>query len=241
MNKHFGRALAAASLLSIGISGTASAADMAVKAQPMPPPVAVYNWTGFYIGGFGGYGWGNHDRINDAGFANSYSSSGAIAGGLAGYNWQIKNFVLGVEGDLAWADIKGNDNFTGGTLDETTLRWVGTIRGRAGIAIDKWLLFGTAGWAYGQQRHVNTNLAVGIDAFSSNTSGWTAGAGVEYAFAPNWLGKVEYRYYDFERYSRAGAPVTTPNGNVPYSVASQYQTVTVGVSYKFGGAVVARY
>ncbi|RXT43149.1 outer membrane protein [Bradyrhizobium betae] len=226
--------------LLLGATGIASAADMAVKALPPAPVVALYNWTGFYVGGFGGYGWGNHDRLNDAGFANSYSSTGAIAGGLAGYNWQIQKFVLGVEGDFAWADIKGDDNFVGGTKDETTLRWVGTIRGRAGIAIDKWLLFGTAGWAYGQQRHVNTNVGVGIDSFSTNTNGWTAGAGVEYAFAPNWLGKLEYRYYDFERYSRAGAPAT-PNGNIPYSVASQYQTVTVGVSYKFGGAVVAKY
>ena len=64
---------------------------------------------------------------------------------------------------------------------------------------------------------------------------------MEYAFAPNWLGKVEYRYYDFERYRRGGAPLVTPNGNVPYSVVSQYQTVTVGISYKFGGPVMAKY
>lgn len=237
------KTLAFAGMMSllVGAPSIATAADMAVKAAPIAPPVAIYNWTGFYIGGFGGYGWGNHDRLNDAGFANSYSSTGGIAGGLAGYNWQIRNFVLGVEGDIAWADIKGDDNFVGGTRDETTLRWVGTIRGRAGVAFDKWLLFATGGWAYGEQRHVNTNIGVGVDAFSANTNGWTAGAGVEYAFAPNWLGKVEYRYYDFERYFRAGAPVATPNGNVPYSVASQYHTVTVGVSYKFGGPVMAKY
>lgn len=241
MKRHFGWALA--SIISLAAVGQATAADLAARPYVKAPPMVaepLYNWTGFYVGAFGGYGWGNHDRINDTGFANSYSSSGGIAGGLAGYNWQINKFVVGVEGDLAWADIKGDDNFVGGTRDQTTLRWVGTIRGRAGFALNKWLLFGTAGYAYGDQRHVNTDLVVGVDSFTSGTSGWTAGAGVEYAFTPNWIGKAEYRYYDFNRYRRSGTPLT-PNGLAPYSVASQYQTVTVGVSYKFGGPVVARY
>ncbi|PDT89251.1 hypothetical protein CO669_16975 [Bradyrhizobium sp. Y36] len=91
---------------------------MAVKAAPIAPPVPVFNWIGFDIGGFGGYGWGHHDRLNDAGLANSYGSGGPIAGGLARYNWQIRKFVLGVEGDFAWADTKGDHNFVGGTRDE---------------------------------------------------------------------------------------------------------------------------
>lgn len=80
----------------------------------------------------------------------------------------------------------------------------------------------------------------GVDSFTVNSSGWTAGAGLEYAFTQNLIGKFEYRYYDFGNFTRGGNPLT-PNGQLPYKVDSTYSSLLLGVNYKFGGPVVARY
>lgn len=121
--------------VTFGAAQAASAADMPVKAPMTPAPMAIpYNWTGFYVGIDGGWGRGNHDRVNSIGFANSYTSEGGLIGGHAGYNWQINQFVLGIEGDAHWANIKGDDGGVGGTVDETTTRFLGSIRGRVGVA-----------------------------------------------------------------------------------------------------------
>jgi outer membrane immunogenic protein len=188
----------------------------------------LYNWTGFYVGLYGGGGWGRHDRSNTNGFNNSYNSSGGLIGGLVGYNWQFNNpLVVGLEGDLAWASIKGDDGGVGGTLDQSTYRWLGSVRGRLGYAANNWLFFGTGGWAFANIRHFNDGGAG--DSFNNTRSGWTLGGGVEYAFLPNWTVRADYRYFDFGSYSRS-APA---NLVVPYSVSNKLQTVTAGLSYKF--------
>jgi outer membrane immunogenic protein len=215
------------SLLSLALAGQAVAADLPTKA-PAYVAAPVYNWTGFYAGIYGGGGWGKHDRSNTAGFNNSYNSSGGLIGGLAGYNWQFNNpFVVGIEGDIAWAGIKGDDGGAGGTVDTSEYRWLGSVRGRLGYAMNNWLLFGTGGWAFANIRH--TNDGAPTDSFNNNVSGWTVGGGVEYAFMRNWTARLDYRYYDFGGYTRS-APA---NGITPYSVDSKLQTVTVALSYKF--------
>ncbi|MCP4619333.1 MAG: porin family protein [Bradyrhizobium sp.] len=106
----------------VGVTATSAfAADMAVKARPMPV-AEVWNWTGFYIGGNAGYSWGRSDSglqfFNTASGAiiappagsivgGKFDMNGAIAGGQAGYNWQTGNWVWGIEGDLQWSDEKG--------------------------------------------------------------------------------------------------------------------------------------
>jgi outer membrane immunogenic protein len=230
--------LGTVALAALGVAAPAFAADLPARAPvyaKAPALAAVYNWTGFYVGIFGGGGWGNHYRHNTAPFDNNYTSAGGLVGGTIGYNYQMNNFVLGVEGDLAWASIVGNDASVGGTLDETRLNWIGSVRARGGIAFGNALIFATGGWAFAQQRHFNDG-APG-DTFTTNTNGWTVGGGLEYAFNNNWSAKGEYRYYDFARYSR---PVPA-NGITPYDVRSTYQTVTIGLNYRFGGPVVARY
>jgi outer membrane immunogenic protein len=222
--------LATVALSALGLAGPVSAADVPTKApvyRAMPVP-ALYNWTGFYVGLYGGGGWGSHDRSNTAGFTNSYNSSGGLLGLTAGYNWQFNNpLVVGLEGDIAWSNVRGDDGGIGGTLDSTDYRWIGSLRGRLGYAIDNWLLFGTGGWAFANVRHFNNGGAG--DSFDNTMSGWTLGGGVEYAFMPNWTARLDYRYFNFGSYSRT-APT---NGVVPYSVSNTLQTVTVGLSYKF--------
>jgi outer membrane immunogenic protein len=236
---------ATVSLGVLALGGPAQAADLAMvtKAPALAP---AYDWSGFYVGVFGGGGYGNHNLNNatgPAGFANfttNYSSQGGTVGGEAGYNVQSGNYIVGVEGDLSWFDIKGDDSFALGPNDATSLRWGGTVRARGGIAVDRLLLFFTGGWAYGDFLHTNTDPVLGIDQFSAHRSGLTGGAGIAYALTQNVSAKFEYRYYDFGTYSRAGNPLT-PNGQLPYTVSNTYSVVTVGLDYKFGGPVVARY
>jgi outer membrane immunogenic protein len=230
----------------LGLMSPALAADLPpyMKAPAIATP--LYDWSGFYVGVFGGGGYGNHNLNNalgPAGFANftaNYSSQGGIAGGELSYNAQSGNYLVGVEADGFWSGIKGNDNFALGSNDASNLRWGGTLRARGGITVDRLLLFFTGGWAFGDIVHTNTDPVLGIDQFSNHRNGLAAGGGIAYAMTDNLIGKIEYRYYDFGRYVRAGNPLT-PNGQLPYTVDSTYSVVTVGLDYKWGGPVIANY
>jgi outer membrane immunogenic protein len=239
--------LTTVSLCALGFAAPTLAADLpSYKAAPIV--AATYDWSGYYVGVFGGYGYGNHN-LNNAlgpnGFANytlNYSSQGGLGGVEAGYNVQSGNIVVGVEGDYSWSDLKGNNNFGStdalgnASSDATDLRWSGTLRARGGIAVDRLLLFFTGGWAYGDLRHTNTDSVTGVDTFTSNRSGLTAGAGIAYAITNNVIGKIEYRYYDFGTYTRGGgATGLTPNGQLPFNVANTYSDVMLGLDFKFGG------
>jgi outer membrane immunogenic protein len=247
----------AVSLGMLGVLSPAQAADLPyAKAPPVTP--SVYDWTGAYVGVFGGGGFGNHNVNNTNGqavpfadFTANYSSTGGLAGGEAGYNWQSGNYLVGVEGDLFWSGIKGNDSsqfangaFPGvGAVDADSLRWGGTLRVRGGFTVDRWLMFFTGGYAYGSLQHTNTPPGGPIDHFNVQGNGLTAGAGFAYAITDNLSAKFEYRYYNFNGYNRAGNAATglTPNGQIPYTTETTYSVVTVGLDFKFGGPVVAKY
>jgi outer membrane immunogenic protein len=234
----------------LGLMSPALGADLPMKAPVVATP--MYDWSGFYVGVYGGGGFGNHN-LNNAlgplGFANytiNYDSTGGIGGGEVGYNVQSGNYVIGVEGDGFWSGIKGSDRsqFNNGALpifaiDETKLRYGGSFRARGGIALDRILLFVDGGWAAGSLVHTNTVPGVGVDSFTVQRSGLTAGGGIAYAITNNLIGKFEYRYYDFGRFVRSN-PIT---GVLPYTVDSTYSVVTLGLDYKFnfGGPVVAKY
>jgi outer membrane immunogenic protein len=235
--------------VSLGVLGLLSPALAADLPYAKAPVVAtpVYDWSGYYVGVFGGGGLGNHNYNNAngfAGFANftvNYASTGAVGGGEAGYNWQTGNYLFGVEADGFWSGIKGNDASQQlGVTDQSDLRWGGTLRARGGITVDRLLLFFTGGWAFGDIRHTSTAAGFPVDQFNNHQSGLTAGGGIAYALTNNVIGKIEYRYYDLGRYNRAGNPLT-PNGQLPYTVDNTYSVVTLGVDFKFGGSVVAKY
>jgi len=249
--------LTAVSLGALGLTSPALGADLPYAKAPVVA-APVYDWTGVYVGAFGGYGFGNHNVNNANGpnsaaanFTANYNSQGGFAGGEVGYNWQSGNYMVGVEGDLFWSGIRGNDGaqflagaFPGVTaIDADDLRWAGTLRVRGGIAVDRLLLFFTGGYAFGDIQHTNTDPVNGIDRFTVHANGLTAGGGIAYALTPNLIGKIEYRYYNFNGYNRPGIPPTglTANGQLPYTTESTYSTVAVGLDFKFGGPVVAKY
>ena len=146
-----------------------------------------------------------------------------------------------LKADGFWSGIKGSDASQQlGVIDQSNLRWGGTLRGRGGILVDRLMLFFTGGWAFGDILHTSTAPGFPVDQFTNHQSGLTAGGGIAYAITNNLIGKIEYRYYDFGRYNRTGNPLT-PNGQLPYSVNSTYSVVTLGLDFKFGGPVVAKY
>lgn len=202
----------------------AFAADAIVEEPIVDLPVG-FSWTGAYIGIQGGYSWGDVDRDTGA-FQNSYDADGFLGGVHVGYNYQFtNNLVVGVEGDMEWAGLDGDDAGVGGTVDETDFNWQGSVRGRLGYAIDRLLVYGTGGVAFASIDH---NNAGGVPVSNQETyTGWTAGAGVEYAFTDNLTTRLEYRYADF------GSEDFAPAGLAPFSTDITTHTVRVGLSYKF--------
>ena len=170
----------AISIAAVATAGTAIAADLPRGPAPYYPPLAtLYGWTGPYAGLNIGYEWGN---VTNSGF----NPSGVAGGGQIGYNWQIGQFVLGVETDIQAS--AADDTFA---LYKFSNPWFGTLRGRAGYAINNVLLYATAGLAYGGLKAEFGNLEE-----SKTLVGWTGGLGLEYGFTQAWSAKVEYLYMD---------------------------------------------
>ena len=196
--------------LSAFLAAPAIAADlpraMPVKAPP-PAVVAAYNWTGFYIGVQGGYGWGDTHHFQGNADTGDFRIKGATFGGTAGYNFQFNAIVIGVEADYSWSGIDGNVSSPVGTFGcgapgvdtcLTEVKHFGTVRGRAGFAVNQFLIYGTGGWAYGRIHAGIEPIGIPLGASGTrNRSGWTAGGGVEYGFTPNVSVKLEYLYVDF--------------------------------------------
>jgi outer membrane immunogenic protein len=189
-------------------AGTAAAADLPRGPAPYyPPPASVYNWGGFYAGLNLGYEWG---KVTNS----SINPSGVAGGGQIGFNWQSGQFVFGAETDIQAS--AADDTFAPYKFSNP---WFGTLRGRAGFAINNVLLYGTAGLAYGD---LKAEFG-GLDE-SKTLVGWTAGLGMEVGFAPNWSAKVEYLYMDLG--SRAYTLTGADNG-------LQASYLRLGVNYHF--------
>jgi outer membrane immunogenic protein len=186
--------LASIGLVALGI-GSASAADIQRRAMPAKAPVYVtpaYNWTGPYIGISGGGGWGRSDfsaPLSSGGF----NTSGALIGGTLGYNYQINQMVLGLEGDISWSNFRGS-SICGGLGCDVRNNWLGTARARLGYAVDRFMPYVTGGAAFGDIK----NTVAGLET-TSTKAGWTVGGGVEAAIAGPWTAKVEYLYVDLGR------------------------------------------
>jgi outer membrane immunogenic protein len=209
------------------VAQNATAADLSVAPLYKAPPPAMapaYNWSGFYLGINGGGGWGhsNWDTSSDR-----VGLSGGLVGGTAGYNWQLGNAVLGIEGDIDWANLKGTNSSTLCPAGcSTSDSWLSTVRGRAGYAFGGVLPYLTGGLAVGDIRAATPGFAG-----ASNTSaGWTAGGGIEFALPGNWSAKAEYLYVDLGRFNCG----VNCNGLPSDNVSMHDNVVRAGVNYRFG-------
>jgi outer membrane immunogenic protein len=184
--------LAGASLLAMGVV-SASAADLPAR-MPAKAPVYVapmaYNWTGFYLGLNGGYGFGRSEYTGTLP-SGGFDAGGGLFGATVGYNWQTGPLVFGLEGDIDWSGMKGSGS-CGGISCSTRNDYLSTIRGRLGYAMDRWMPYITGGAAIG---NVKTSIA-GVGDTNNTKGGWTVGGGIEASLMGPWTAKVEYLHVD---------------------------------------------
>ena len=248
------------------LAGSALAADLPYRsAPPVAAPafvaVPVFTWSGFYAGVNAGYGFSGESNATTTGYndtavgwiSSGQTASGAkldrngfVGGGQIGYNYQMGNLVLGLETDIqgtdltkkvVWNDLRGN---YAGYRASTT--YLGTVRGRLGYAMDRWMIYATGGLAYGNVKlgHVDGDSfgPIASGNRSGTDAGFTVGAGVEYALpAFNWGGsaatvKLEYLYYDLGKRS----VVSTDAFGTPYyktNFNNDGHIVRAGLNWKF--------
>jgi len=215
---------------------SAQAADLPNRGFAPAPAAAYYtppafSWTGFYVGLNGGYGWGSLGNVGNNTFGKP---SGFTLGGTVGYNYQVNQFVMGVEGDLNWTNIDSTARTIIPGAPPTTsintagVNWMGTLRARVGFSLDRALIFATGGYAGASLDMKYNNLA--LVAAGSDTgwrNGWAVGGGIEYAFSRNISAKTEYLYTSFGSKDAFVATPYVTRGELTVSL------VRAGVNYRF--------
>lgn len=230
------------------VAGSARAADMPVKAAPAPfTPVPAMNWSGFYLGGALGWGWGR-DKVTNLNGYNTFPGqtfnndpNGFIGSGTLGYNFQNGPVVYGIEGDLGWFDLSRRQVQPGSPGGDTKSKLgsglYGDVTARLGYAWNQSLLYAKGGWAFydGNARvDDDCNIAPCGGALNSSNrkdfmGGWTIGAGYEQMISPTMSWKIEYQHFDFGRETVAfqAAPFRWKNDLTA-------DVVKVGLNWKLG-------
>jgi outer membrane immunogenic protein len=248
-----------ASVSSLTLAGMAYGADMTPSFKAPPAPLAT--WTGFYLGIDGG-AVRQDAYFNDltsffsSASTKSTSKSGGTFGGNAGYNWQDRSFVYGIEADISWVGAKATESWGGAlpfftsAVQSQDVPWVATFRGRMGIDYESTLFYFTGGLAVGKVKNsfngfcqasspcLDVSAGAMFAGFSEDTTrlGWTAGVGVEHMFASHWTVRGEFRYVDLGRSTVGCVPAlvtgcTTPNYRGEFS--NTLMNGLVGLGYKF--------
>jgi outer membrane immunogenic protein len=230
-------------LLSAAFTAAAApslAADMPITSDaPYFAPTSVYNWTGFYVGGNAGVGWANsgHVTVNDpvlgAQTISVSNRSAFIGGGQLGANLQYESFVFGLEADIQFADVGTTINWGPyqrfGLSSGSSGGYFGTVRARAGYAIDRTLIYLTGGLAYGG---LNKSPLGGN---STSNIGYALGGGVEYALTQNWTIKAEALYLNLSNGRDQSFVVANGGASYPVSIKAGNGGggARLGVNYKF--------
>jgi outer membrane immunogenic protein len=232
----------------------------AVAADLPPPPAAMvykalppvlFNWTGFYIGGNGGYGWGTANTTvtgltpDPPSDTIGLKPAGWLGGAQVGYNWQGAGnpWVLGLEADIDGSGEAGTGSCSAPSCIPTaTARaaypWFGTFRGRIGwTPAPTWLLYATGGLAYAETEFRLNQLGVVSYGYENWRLGWTVGGGVEYAFLGNWSVKAEYLYLDYGT-ANVTLPMSGPTGPAPLGpigISTRWtdNVFRAGINYRF--------
>jgi outer membrane immunogenic protein len=271
------KALLATTVLGgLALANVGQAADLRYEKAPRPAPLPSpppFSWTGFYVGANVGGGWSSGwsstaDPLPSPAFVAvsplsfSNNASGIIGGGQIGYNWQFNtNWLFGFETDFQGARLKGGSTIapvlsfpiTVPLLESSAfmnreLDWFGTVRARLGLSFDRWLVYGTGGFAYGE---VKGSANVGFLAapvleffplafpvsFSHTKTGWTVGGGVEYALSGTWTIRGEYLFVslsgDDTAVSSGVPPQPPPTAFLFTWNRTDFHIARFGLNYKF--------
>jgi outer membrane immunogenic protein len=237
----------------VALSGSASAADMAVKAAPPPYIAPIYNWTGFYIGANGGWGQSHScvDFLDVTGVAVAQGCrdrSGGLVGGQLGYRWQASQWVFGLEAQGDWADLSNQRvAFNPALSTRTKTSGIGLFTGQIGYAWNASLFYFKGGAAVTDTRFSILDTATGFELAAASATRWggTVGVGWEYGFAPNWSAGIEYDHLFMGHRNNS---FTSTNVNlvnfVNSRISQDVDMVTVRINYRFGwgtSPVVAKY
>ncbi|MFD1198335.1 outer membrane protein [Brucella gallinifaecis] len=234
------KSLLLASTIALVAATGAKAADAIVYEEPAPVIVApTFTWNGAYLGGQIGYGWGKSrfSQYDGEYGALNLKPDGFLGGLYAGYNFDLGNsVVLGLDGDITYNNLKDSISATedGDSASiESKLRWSGAVRARAGYAVDRFLPYISGGVAFGSVKNSINGTIDGVsEGYSSSKTltGWTAGAGVDYAATDNVILRLEYRYTDYGRKN-----FNFSDGVDSITVRDKFKTneVRLGVAYKF--------
>ena len=183
----------------------------------------------------GGYGWNEYSGDDPVAGSSTGEAKGWLGGLQLGYNYQLGAFVLGVEGDFSFADVKWTESasFGGSTIDASLKSdYYATAAARVGYAFDRFLVYGKGGVAFTRDKYDITVSTGGSASGKFNRTGWMLGAGLEYAFWDNWSVKGEYNYLHFAGIDETldtsgGLTVTTAN------VSLVSHLIKVGLNYRF--------
>ena len=248
--------LATVGLIALGMAAPASAADMAVKARPPAPVLApIYDWTGFYIGGNGGWGQSHScvDILTPAGVLLSAEAcggrSGGMVGGQVGYRWQASQWVFGLEAQGDWADLS-NQRIS--LLDplfslRTQTDGIGLFTGQIGYAWNAALFYVKGGAAVTSNNFSVLTTLNNVELASVGATRWggTVGVGFEYGFAPNWSFGVEYDHLFMGDANNSFTGLNTLDARfLNNRVTQDVDMVTLRINYRFGGygaPIAARY
>jgi outer membrane immunogenic protein len=243
---------AAASLFALSALG----ADLGVPTKTPPIP-AMFTWTGCYAGGEVGGGWVQKNLTDNAGLLSPITGftsagldiAGYVFGGQFGCNYQFASYwVLGVEGAVSGGAIRGSTAVllpTGIAGDTATFKettdFLSSVTGRMGYAFDRWLLYakGGAAWAGDKYSAIGIFLGAPYDFQGLETRlGWTAGAGIEWAFSPYWSVKLEYDYYGFSTHNVTFIDATSGTTG-PENIKQNIQVVTLGLNFHVWPGILA--
>ena len=251
------RLLLASVALCGGISSAALAADLPPPMAPPPrapavylPVVPPYNWSGFYIGGNVGAGWNSTGTISDT-FGSTFgttTNTSFLGGGQVGVNYEFwGGVVIGAEAMFDWVPNTSNTiTVTNPALGSASAtlnnRWLTTATGKLGYAWDRVLLYGKGGGAWVGTSNPGLTINGAPASFSTTNSstnfGWTAGLGVEWAFAGNWSARAEWDYVRLQNQSFTVAGTPAPGSFAGDVISVNNRSInmfTAGLNYKFGG------
>jgi outer membrane immunogenic protein len=245
-------------LVALGLSAPALAADLPTRAPAYtkaPAIVApIYDWSGFYVGLNGG---GASDRdcftltsVAGVAIANRpsegcHSATGGLVGGQVGYRWQTANWVLGLEAQGDWANLKGSNSSLTAIIpyiNQTKVDAIGLFTGQVGYAWNNVLLYLKGGAAVTDNKDTSFFTATGVQFNAASETRWggAVGGGIEIGFAPNWSVGVEYDHLFMGNHN-----VTFPQSNIAVgrseNIRQDVDMGTVRINYRFGGPVVAKY
>jgi outer membrane immunogenic protein len=242
----------AVGLLALGLAAPAVAADLPARTYTKAPVMmpAMYDWSGFYVGINGG--WGTEHRCFDVttpagafvAADGCHDTSGGVAGGQAGYRWQTGGWVFGLEAQGDWADLRGSNVsiLNPANVNRSRMDAFGLFTGQVGYAWNTALLYAKGGAAVVADR--NDVLSAGtVIATASGDNRWgaTAGAGVEFAFAPSWSAALEYDHLFIQNNLTTFTSVATGAAVSTDRLRGDADLVTVRINYRWGGPVVAKY